>query len=157
MPSKSYAYFEGIEGSCVQEGRQGSVEIVQMDHVVEIPVDPNNATATGTRRHGAVTLVGNIDKSTPLLMERVCTSKTIKKVKVEFWQIDENGVEQNYYNVEMTKVRVVKAETWFPNVDDRRTKQYKDMMTYDLRYDKITWTYTDGNLSFSDEWAKPNT
>ncbi len=156
MPNPSYAYFDGIPGSCVQAGREESVTVLSMEHVVEIPVDVKDATATGTRRHGSIRLICNIDKATPLLMESVCLSKTIPKVKIEFWNIDETGTEVNYYNINLEKVRVVSAKHWFPNVDDERTTTYKDMMTYELRYDKIEWVYTDGNLSFSDEWKKPN-
>jgi type VI secretion system secreted protein Hcp len=76
--------------------------------------------------------------------------------EVEFWQTDETGTEINYYNVNMEKVRVVKAETWFPNVDDKKNESFKHMMTYELRYDKIEWVFTDGNLAFSDQWKKPN-
>lgn len=155
MPNTSYAYFDGIEGSCVQSSREGSVQILSMNHGVEINVDTKDATATGTRRHGAMRLVANIDKATPLMMECVCTSKTIPSVKLEFWNINDEGKEVNYFNILMEKVRVVKGEIWYPNVDDDATKTYKDMVNYDLRYDKITWEYTDGNLQFSDEWKKP--
>ena len=155
MPNPSYAYFDGIEGSCTQEGREGSVTILEMDHLVEINVDVKDATATGTRRHGAVSLIANIDKATPLLEECVCTSKTIPTVKLEFWNINEEGREVNYYNILMEKVRIVKSRTYFPNVDDQATTAYKHMKKYDMRYDKITWEFTDGNLSFSDEWKKP--
>jgi len=156
MPNPSYAYFKDIEGSCDQAGREGSVTILEMSHVVEIPVDVKDATATGTRRHGAIKLVANIDKATPLLMQCVCESKAIPTVKIEFWRTNNEGLEENYYNVELEAVRIVKAETWFPNVDDAKTTTYKDMMTYELRYDKITWTYTDGTLSYEDQWKKPN-
>ena len=156
MPEPSYAYFDGIEGSCTQEGREGAVTILQLEHTVEIPVDVKDATATGTRRHGAMKIWANIDKATPLLMKCVTQSATVPEVKIEYWRTDETGTQVNYYNTVMTNVRVVKAEHWFPNVDKASTSTYKDMMTYELRYDKIEWTFTDGNLSHSDEWKKPN-
>ena len=43
MPEPSYAYFEGIEGGCTQKGREGSVLILDLDHVVDIPVDEKDA------------------------------------------------------------------------------------------------------------------
>lgn len=155
MPNPSYATFDGIEGSCSQAGREGAVQILSMNHVVEIAVDTKDASATGTRRHGAMELVANIDKATPLLMECVCSSKTVGEVTLQFWNINDEGKEVNYFNIKMEKVRVVKAQTWFPNVDDEETTTYKHMITYSLRYDKITWEYTDGNLQFSDEWKTP--
>jgi len=156
MPNPSYAYFDGIEGSCDVEGRAGSVEILDLDHVVEVPVDVKDSTATGTRRHGAMKLTANVDKATPLLMESVCLSKDIPTVKIEFWRIEDGGKQVNYYTINLEKVRVVKVQHWYPNVDDAPTATYKHMVTYELRYAKIEWIITDGNLSFSDEWAKPN-
>lgn len=156
MPNPSYAYFDGIEGSCEQKGREGAVTILDMDHAVEIPVDVKDATATGTRRHGSMKLVANIDKATPLLFERVCKSDEIKKLKIEFWRTDATGKEVNYFNINMEKVRVVKAQLWFPNVDAKETANYKHMMSYSIRYDKIEWVYTDGNLAFADQWKAPN-
>ena len=156
MPTPIYAYFDGIDGSNEQSGREKSVQILEANHVVEIPVDVKDASATSKRLHRAFELTANVDKATPLLAECVCNSKTIATVKLEYWRINEEGIEENYFNVEMEKVRIVKMKNWFPNVDYEPTGTYKHMMTYDLRYDKITWTYTDGNLSFSDEWKKPN-
>ncbi|MBN2719182.1 MAG: type VI secretion system tube protein Hcp [Deltaproteobacteria bacterium] len=155
MPNVSYAFVDGIPGSCKQEGREESIQILSLKHTVEIPVDVKDATATGTRRHGAMTLVANIDAATPLMMECVCTSKTIPTVEIKYFNINDEGLEQNYYTIKMEKVRVTKATHWYPNVDDETTKNYKDMIDYELRYDKITWMYTDGNKEFADTWLAP--
>jgi len=152
MAIASYAYFDGIEGSCDKEGREGSLEIVEMDHLVNIPVDPRDGSATSARQHHGVKLITNIDKATPLLMQSVCTSKVVPEVKIEFYQIDESGTETLYYTITMSTVRVISARTWFPNVLLPQNGEYKDMMDYELRYDKIEWTFADGNLSFADEW-----
>ena len=157
MPLVSYAYFDGIEGSCTQAGREGSVEIRELEHIVEVPVDNNNATATGTRQHGGLKLTANIDKATPLLMKSVCNSSPIATVKIEFWEIDGEGKQVNYYNIEMENVRIVAGKTWYPCTDDEKKTNYKHMMTYTLRYDAINWIYTDGNLSHRDQWAEPTT
>lgn len=130
--------------------------VLSFEHLVEIPVDVKDASATGTRRHGPIKLICNIDKATPGLLECVCQSKTIPKVKIEFWNTDDKGKQVNYYNINLEIVRVVKGLTWFPNVDDAATTTYKDMMTYELRYDKIQWEFLDGNLATTDEWRKPN-
>jgi len=156
MPEPIYAYFDGIEGSNTQEGREGAVQVVAFEHIVDIPVDAKDASATGTRRHGGIKLTCNVDKAITQLHECVTRSKTIDNVKLQFWQTDETGTQKDYYYLKLEKVRIVKARTWFPNVDDSPTATYKHMVDYELRYDKITWEFTDGNLAWSDEWKKPN-
>jgi type VI secretion system secreted protein Hcp len=150
-----YAKLDGIEGSCQVKGREGTIEVLAYEHTVEIPVDVKDATATGTRRHEAIKLTANIDKATTGLMKSVCTSQEIPTAALAFYMINDKGQQINYYNIKLEGVRVTSAKMWFPNVDDAPTKTYKHLMTYELRYKKITWTYTDGNLEFSDAWLEP--
>ena len=155
MPLPIYAKFDGIEGSCQVKGREGTVEVLSFDHIVEVPVDVKDATATGTRRHGAVSLIANIDKATTGLIESTCTSKAIATVTIDFYTIGDDGKQKKYYTIKLEGSRCTSAHMWFPNVDDAPTKSYKHMMTYELRYEKITWTFLDGNLEFSDAWKEP--
>ena len=157
MPIPVYVKFDGIEGSCQVKGREGTVEVLEFDHTVDIPVDVKDATATGTRRHGAVTLTANVDKATSNMYEAVCTSKAIKSVEMDFYMIGDDGKQKKYYTVKLENARPTKVRLWFPNVDDAPTKTYKHMVTYELRYEKITWTFTDGNLEFADAWKEPVT
>ncbi len=146
MPIPTYAMFDGIEGSCTVTGREGTIEILSFEHIVDIPVDVKDSSATGTRRHDAVKLTANIDKATTGLMECVCSSKALNE-----------GKQVNYYTINLENVRITSAKMWFPNVDDAPTKSYKHMMTYELRYEKIIWTFVDGNLEYSDAWKEPVT
>ena len=40
-------------------------------------------------------------------------------------------------------------------MDDEPTKNYKHMVDIELRYEKITWTFLDGNLEYADAWKEP--
>ncbi len=157
MPLPIYAKFDGIEGSCQVKGREKTVEVLAFNHLVTIPVDEKDATATGARRHGAIELTANIDKAYVNLMKACCTSTPIKKVELDFYMIDEQGKQKKYFTIKLEKARVTDVRTWFPNVDDQPTARYKHMVTYGLRYEKITWTFVDGNIEFSDAWKEPVT
>lgn len=153
MPNPSYAFFSNdIKGVCDVADMEDSIEILELYHAVEIPVDVKDASTTGTRRHGAMKLVANIDSATPLLMDCVCKSKVIDSVEIKFRRQTSAGEPEIYFTIAMETVRVTKVETWYPNVDDDRTTNYKDMVNYELRYDKIKWLYTDGNIEATDSW-----
>jgi type VI secretion system secreted protein Hcp len=154
MPNMIYAKFGSIEGSCVQAKRQGYVEIVDMDHQIEIPVSTTDGTPTGTRRHRAMKLTAAIDAATPEMMKNVCTLTPIAKVDLKYYAIVD-GTEVNYFTVVLENAKVTAVRMWFPNVHNEDTKNYKHMVTYDLRYEKITWVYTDGNKETSDTWLEP--
>jgi type VI secretion system secreted protein Hcp len=154
MPNMSYAKFGDFKGSCKQSGREGMVEILAMDHHIEMPISPNDGTATGIRRHHAMKLTANIDATTPLLAKCVAQGTTLKEVVVHFFSIID-GEEVNYFNIKLENARVTGVKMGFPNVHDEATKNYKDMVTYELHYEKITWTYTDGNIEKDDDWKAP--
>ena len=156
MPLPIYAKFDGIDGSCQVKDREDTVQVLALDHTIEVPVDVKDATATGARMHGAICLTMNVDKATPNLLESVCQSKTISTVDIDFYMIDEDGKQNKYFTMKLENARVTRHRMWFPNVDDKVTATYKHMVDIDLRYEKATWTWLDGNLEFSDAWKEPN-
>ncbi|MCB2186781.1 MAG: type VI secretion system tube protein Hcp [Deltaproteobacteria bacterium] len=155
MPLPIYVKFDGIDGSCQVQGRENTVQVLALDHLVHIPVDVKDASATGARQHGAMTMTANVDKAFPNLMKSCCTSQAIKTVTADFYQIDDQGQQKKYFTIKLENARVTDIKTWIPNVDDAATSTYKHMADYGLRYEKITWTIHDGNIEFSDEWKKP--
>ena len=155
MPLPIYAKFDGIDGSSKVKGREKTVECLAMDHIVEIPVDEKDSSATGARRHGAMKLTANVDKAYVNLMKHCTTSKPIKTVTVDFFEIDETGKQKKYLTTKMENSRVTGVRTYVPDVDDKGNASSKHRGEYELRYEKITWTYHDGNIEHSDEWKKP--
>lgn len=155
MPLPAYAKIDNIKGSCKVKGREDTVQILAMDHDVIIPVDPKDATATGARQHGAMELTANIDKAYVNMMKACCTSTAIKSIEVDFYEIGDDGKQKKYFTIKLEKARVTDVRTWFPDVDDTATDKYKHMVTYGLRYEKITWTFAEGNIEYSDAWKEP--
>jgi type VI secretion system secreted protein Hcp len=156
MGEPAYIYFEGIEGSCTQEGREGSCEVLAVDHQVNIPSDEKDATATGTRVYQPLVITKEIDKASVLLLECVARSKSIPRVRLEFWRTDETGTQMNYYNIQLEGVRITGVKTELLNVQYPENGPIKAREKVAIRYDKITWVWTDGNLAFTDEWRRPN-
>lgn len=157
MPLPAYAKIDGIKGSCTVKGREGTVQVLALDHDVTIPVDPKDSTATGAREHGAVELTADIDKAYVNMMKACCTSTAISSIELDFYEIGDDGKQKMYFKLKLDKARVTSVRTWFPNVDDKVTDKYKHMVTYGLRYEKITWTFSDGNIEYADAWKEPAT
>lgn len=153
MPIPAYADFKDFPGSCVVEGREDMVEILQFDHKVHIPTDPKDGSTTGTRVHGVLSMVKNYDKSSPKLYEYLCNGKEIAEMFVRWYTIDAStGSEIEYFTHKLENVIIVGMRPWMPNVDEPGTDQYKHMEEVELRYGKITWTFVDGNIEYADSW-----
>lgn len=94
-----------IIGSCTMPTRPGSIELKSFTHGVTIPVDPSWGKLTGTRVHRPITIVKEFDQTTPLLYRAVCEGRVMKKGTIKMYRILESGIEAEYFNIVMEKVK----------------------------------------------------
>lgn len=138
-----------VEGSCTIEGREGSVEVLALDHSVYIPVDSATGDLTGTRYHQPIVITKRIDKTSPWLHSAVCQGRRLLQVRLASYRIDDTGTEVEYFNCVLENVKVQSVETFLDNVRDIG-KSRMPLERVVLLYDKVTWTFVDGNLQASD-------
>ncbi|BBH12441.1 Hcp family type VI secretion system effector [Chromobacterium haemolyticum] len=143
-----------IKGSVTVQGRENSVEVVEFDHAVRIPTDGNTGKLTGTRVHEALTLVKEFDASSPYLYKAVTSGQTLKEVEFKWYQIDDAGSEQEYFNIKLDNVKVVSVAPKMYNIKDPGRERYNHLEEVEMRYEKITWAYKDGNIIHSDSWVE---
>lgn len=152
MAISAYMEIEGIPGSVNVAGREGNVEVLEFNHRVYLPTDRDNGTLTGTRKHDALEIHKAFDKASPLLYQRTCTGETIPRIVIRWYEITEQGQETPYFVHELTKCKVASVRSYMHNVKDRTKDQYVHQEEVLIRYEKISWTYLDGNLMHADEW-----
>lgn len=160
MPSPIYMWIHDESGSPIpgsvimSDDRQGSVEVLDLKHQVEIPTDKHTGALTGTRRHHAVQIMKAVDKSSALLFNAVTTGKSLSKVMLKFYQINSSGVESEYYRMTFENVRITGFKTDVRNVKDPGADLYPHLEHIDIRYAKMTVTFADGNLTHADSWEE---
>jgi type VI secretion system secreted protein Hcp len=143
-----------VKGSVEVGGREGSIEVIAFDHEVRIPTDPDTGSLTGTRKHEAIKLVKAYDASSPYLYKAVCEGQTFSEVELKWYRIDDAGAEVEYFNHKLEGVKVSSVKPIMYNVKDPSKERYVHLEEIQMRYTKITWTYVDGNLQYSDSWKE---
>src|SRR5690606_37497336 len=83
MPMPCYLTLEGenqgkIEGSCEVSGHQGKILIQAVEHIIELPKNPQSGLPSGKRQHLGITLTKEIDKSSPKLYQALCSGEQLK-------------------------------------------------------------------------------
>lgn len=158
MPTPAYAYFidqEGneIPGSVEIAGREGSCEIMEFDHDLEIPTDPHSGKLTGVRMHSPITFIKPFDQASPLLYRACCEGQTLSEVTIHWYQIDDTGTEVEYFRHTLEQAKVSNMEAIMPNTKDPQKKQFTHLEKVSLVYGKITWLFVDGSLEYTDAWV----
>ena len=133
-----------IVGECLMPMRLGSIEVKSFSHGITLPVDPGWGKLTGTRIHQPIVNVKEFDKTTPMLYRAVCEGRTLKKALIRMYRILESGMEAEYFN---TILENVKITTLSPN-----GMSSTHLVTLEMRYQAITWKYTEGNIIYRDTW-----
>ncbi len=140
-----YARIEGIPGGMTVAGLEGTIEVHQLTHKVYLPTDADDGSIAGTRKHSSVVIRKAMDKSSPLLFQKVCTGETIPKVMLTYFEINDMGQEMPYQRITLTKVKI--ADYHLVNTN---TLGWTEEVA--LRYEKITFEHFEGNIQHTDEW-----
>ena len=146
-----------IKGSVNVADREGSIEVIAQDHDLYIPTDNNTGKLTGTRIHTAFVFSKEIDSSTPYLYKAVTTGQTLKAAEFKWYKINDAGQEVEYFNTKLENVKVVRVAPKMHDIKDHAKEKHNHLELVELRYEKITWTYKDGNIIHSDAWSERTT
>lgn len=146
-----------LNGGVDVRGREGSIELVGIQHDVYIPTDDMSGALTGTRQHEAYTFEKEIDPSSPLLYRALTTGRTLAKAEFKFYRINNNGMEEEYFNVALENVKVCHVVPIMFNTKDPDFEKHGHIEHVGLRYEKITWNYVDGNIQHTDSWKERKT
>jgi len=141
-----------IKGSVTVQGREGSVEVVALDHGVNISTDANTGKLTGTRIHKPLTFTKATDASTPYLYKAVTTGQTLQSVEIKWYEINDAGEEKEYFNTKLENVKIVGVTPKMHDIKNPIYEKHNHLEEIELRYEKITWLYKDGNIIHADSW-----
>lgn len=137
-----------IVGGCLMPSRLDSIELKTVTHNVSIPVDSYSGKLTGTRVHSPIIMQKEFDQTTPLLFRALCEGRTLKSATIKMYRILDAGIESEYFNITLDNVKICSiTPALLPNgVSSTHTENIE------LRYESITWKYTDGNVLYKDSW-----
>ncbi|MEP6747883.1 MAG: type VI secretion system tube protein TssD, partial [Bacteroidota bacterium] len=125
-------------------------------HEILSPRDAISGLPTGKRIHRPFTITKELDKSTPLLYQAMVTNENITQWKLQFYALDINGIQKQDYTVILTNANIADIRFTMPNnrlPDLMKLKEYEEI---EFTYQKIQWTWMDGNITSSDSWLAPN-
>ncbi|HDS6853136.1 TPA: Hcp family type VI secretion system effector [Enterobacter cancerogenus] len=146
-----------IKGSVDVKDREGSIEILAFSHGLLVPTDNNTGRITGTRLHSPLTFEKEFDSSSPYFYKAAATGQTLKSAEFKWYKINDAGQEVEYFNMLLENVRVVSVNLVMHNCKEPSLQIHNHNEGIQLRYEKITWKYCDGNVQFADSWNERQT
>ena len=154
MALAAYMEIQDIKGGSTRSGKEDMVEVIAFDHTVDVPTDVNTGQPTGARVHREFQILKTYDKASVLLFQYLCTNKLIPSAKLHWFHTTPEGKEEEYYTMTIENASVVKINPHMLNTDDDQYRKLRHQEWVSFRYQKITWTFKDGNIEFVDDWKQ---
>jgi type VI secretion system secreted protein Hcp len=143
-----------IEGSCDQQGREGTILCQAFDHQISIPRDPQSGLPVGKRVHHPLVITKVFDKSSPKLAQALTSGERLS-VELKWYRIDPTGVEEHFYTIKLEDAIVVTMKDWTPNCLDPVKESFSHMEDVAYTYTKIIWTWVADGIESEDSWKVP--
>lgn len=146
-----------VKGSVDVRGREGSIEISEIMHALELPVDDLTGKITGPCVHGEMSFRKDIDSSTPYLSKGVSSGRRFKEAIFSYYRINYNGQEEEYFRVTLTDCRITDVNTFVLDIKDPRFEKHSHQEYVSINYANIEWHYLDGNIIHFHGWNERRT
>jgi type VI secretion system secreted protein Hcp len=136
-----------IKGDVTEKGKEGLIKTISFSHEVTTPRDAATGQASGKRQHKPVTILKEIDKSTPLLMAALTKNENLSEVTLSIYRPSTKtaGTNELWYTIELKDVVISGISTSW----DNDKKQSREEVSF--TYQKIKWTFAEGNVTFEDD------
>jgi type VI secretion system secreted protein Hcp len=144
-----------INGGVTIKGRENTIEVHAFSAGVVSPRDPASGLPTGKRQHSPVTIVKEIDKSSPMLMNALVNNETLTTCILRFYSAAPTGQVTQTYTITLTNASVASiTDSLVDNeIPANATLPLREEITF--TYQKIQWTWTDGGIVAQDDWQTP--
>lgn len=145
-------YSNGIQGANLKGGREGTTQVVKVNHRVDIPTDSQRGIPMSERRHGKVQVILEADTAIPSLYQAVCRGEVLDELELMWYRITPDGLQEHYFSHVLNNVRVSSVEMQLPDTQDPSMDETGHRVALDLNYEKILWKHMEG-FEFEDAWT----
>lgn len=139
-------------------GKDGTIELVAVEHAVISPRDSASGMATGKRQHLPIAVTKVPDQNSPFFYESLARNREIPELDLLFFGSDDRGGllagrETNLYTISMTKAFVSRID--FTGREDREAKaDMRFPLTERIAfvYDSIRWEWLPSKTAAEDNF-----
>jgi len=140
--------FQGDPGA---HGDTSQIAVYALTEDLKVPYDTASGQVTGRRQHSPVTIVKELDKSSPQFFTAAATNETLRSVTCSMYRNAPDGATRAYYKIVLTNATIVEIKDSGDGVNG--TAQGDERERISFAYQKIELTDLDSNISAIDDWA----
>ena len=138
-------------GGHAHGSRKNQIPILGFDFGVEAPRDASTGMATGKRQHKPLTIIVESGPAAAQFLHAASTNEVLHDISIEFVK-DGTPVVISLNEASIGSIRPVTFSTAGEVKHAQRITLLPEDTEFDFTYQKIEWTWTDGNKTAQDDW-----
>jgi type VI secretion system secreted protein Hcp len=139
-----------FQGDQVTHGNNSQIAVYALTQELKVPFDAASGQITGKRQHSPLTIVKELDKSSPQFFTAAATNETLKSVTCKLYRTAVGGMSRAYYEIALTNATVVEIKDSGDGVNGAAQGDERERISFS--YQKIVLTDLDSSVSAIDDW-----
>jgi type VI secretion system secreted protein Hcp len=140
-----------FQGDPATRGTPNQIAVYSLTQELKVPFDASTGQVTGRRQHSPVTIVKELDKSSPLFFAAAATNETLKSVTCTMSRSSAAGQVRPYFKIVLTNATIVEVRDSGNGVNGAAQGDERERISFS--YQKIELTDLDSNTTAIDDWG----
>lgn len=140
-----------IRGGPGDRSQNGAIPVLEVRHTLVSPRDTESGQTTGKRRHAPIVVVKEVDRSSPVLLQAWSRNEVLPTWKLDVFATDRFGRRRPAYTIELQRAAVSQVALLTPEAQGYALPHE----AVSFVYERVTWTWPDGNVYATDDWMEP--
>jgi type VI secretion system secreted protein Hcp len=139
-----------FQGDPATGGSTTQIAVYSLTQELKIPFDAATGQLTGKRQHSPLTIVKELDKSSPLFFTAAATNEVLKSVTCTLSRSSVTGQSRAYFRFTLTNATVVEIKDSGNGVNGTAEADEHERISFS--YQKIELTDLNSNTTAIDDW-----
>jgi type VI secretion system secreted protein Hcp len=142
-----------FQGDPATKGNATQIAVYSLTQELKVPFDPSSGQINGRRQHSPLTIVKELDKSSPQFFTAAATNETLKSVTCTLYRGAVSGEARAYFKIALTNATIVAIKDSGDGVNGSAQGDERERISF--AYQKIVLTDLDSNTTAVDDWTSP--
>jgi len=139
-----------FQGDPATGGNTTQIAVYSLIQELKVPFDAATGQITGRSQHSPLTIVKELDKSSPQFFDAAATNEVLKSVTCTLSRSSANGQARPYFKFALTNATVVEIKDSGNGVNG--TSQGDERERISFSYQRIELTDLNSNTTAIDDW-----
>jgi type VI secretion system secreted protein Hcp len=140
-----------LQGDPGLHGDATQIPVYAITEELTVPFDAASGQASGRRQHSPLTIVKELDASSPQFFSAAATGETLRSVTCTLYRSGGTGATQPYYKIALTNAIIVAIKDRGDGVNGAAVNDERERISF--TYQKIEFTDLASSTTAVDDWT----